>query len=384
MIFTLEALQAGKGDSLILHYGKPDSPRFIVIDGGPAGIYDGFLRPRLEKLHKKWKRDDDKLHLDMLMVSHIDDDHINGVIEWMKEIEAGREVPCNISTLWYNSFDGVLGNAANELKSRVASAADATLEEAGESHGMTRMAAAVIASVKQGRILRERADALGIPLNGGFKGLVMADDSGKATITRGSGLKLHVIGPSLARLRALQEDWDKHVRANPDPVVAASFADRSVANLSSIVVVAELQGQRMLLTGDARGDDILKGLEAGGFLDANGAAHFSVLKMPHHGSNRNMTKGWLEKITADHYVISANGEHGNPDVDTITWICEARGDDRYAIHMTNEEMVDPKDGRDIGKLVKKELKALPGAGRKVVFRDAGASIRVDLLDRVDY
>ena len=116
MIFSLEALQARKGDSLILHYGDPSSPNFIVIDGGPDGVYASSLRPRLAQLHRKWKNeDDDKLHLEMVMISHIDDDHINGILDWMMEIERDRAVSCNIATLWYNSFDAVLQNAAQVL-----------------------------------------------------------------------------------------------------------------------------------------------------------------------------------------------------------------------------------------------------------------------------
>ena len=33
-LFTLEAVRAKHGDSLILHYGPEDAPRFILIDGG--------------------------------------------------------------------------------------------------------------------------------------------------------------------------------------------------------------------------------------------------------------------------------------------------------------------------------------------------------------
>ena len=35
--------------------------------------------------------------------------------------------------------------------------------------------------------------------------------------------------------------------------------------------------------------------------------HVDVLKMPHHGSDRNMDRAFLERITADHYVFSGNG-----------------------------------------------------------------------------
>jgi hypothetical protein len=374
MIFSLEALEAGKGDSLVLHWGQPQAPRFIVIDGGPSGVYNRSLRPRLQQLADRWKdEDDEKLHLDMMMVSHIDDDHIQGILDWMVEIEDGSAVPCNFATLWYNSFDAVLGNAAQELRSKVKAS---SLEEP--------VARVVAASVAQGRELRERADAMGVVLNGGFDGLVMASQTGKTTVTRGA-LKLHVIGPSLDRLKALQVEWDKHVKAHPDPVVTAAFVDRSVPNLSSIVVIAELDGKRMLLTGDARGDDILDGLKAGGFLDASGKVHFDLIKMPHHGSSRNMTQKWLEDVTADHYVISANGEHGNPDTDTMTWLCKARGDAKYTIHLTNEVMVDPKDGRQVSQLMKQAFAKNPGTGRQVVYRgEAKLSVIADVMDPVTY
>jgi hypothetical protein len=109
MIFTLEALQAEQGDSLILHYGSSEQPRFAVIDGGPPGVYEATLKPRLEELHARWKDadKDKKLRLELLMVSHIDDDHISGIIDWVKAMQSGESVPCKIRTYWYNSFPRV-------------------------------------------------------------------------------------------------------------------------------------------------------------------------------------------------------------------------------------------------------------------------------------
>jgi beta-lactamase superfamily II metal-dependent hydrolase len=43
----------------------------------------------------------------------------------------------------------------------------------------------------------------------------------------------------------------------------------------------------------------------------------------HHGSNRNHTATFFKKVTADTYVISANGKYDNPDYDTLKWIVEA-------------------------------------------------------------
>jgi hypothetical protein len=381
MIFTLEALQANKGDALILHYGTAGKPRFVVIDGGPSGVYSASLRPRLKQLHKKWKGDgDNKLSLEMVMVSHIDDDHIEGIIDWVREIEKDKAVPCRWKHFWYNSFDDVLGNSAEELRGRAASL-DLT-PPATVMPPLFDQAMAVIASIRQGRELRTRVDALDIPINTGFDNLIMQEAGASAPVELGE-LKLYVIGPMEDRLEALQRKWDQHVRANPDPVVLAAFLDESIPNLSSIVVVAEFDGKRMLLTGDARGDDILEGLKAAEFLNRRGAAHFDLIKIPHHGSNRNVSPEWLQRITADHYVISANGEHKNPDADVIRWICAARKSKPYTIYMTNEEMV--VGDEDVGKAVRDALAAFPDPKRRVIFRKPAAlSVKAELRDEITY
>ena len=50
MLFTLEAMDARKGDALLLHFGTIAKPNLIVIDGGPSGVYRKVLKPRLEEL----------------------------------------------------------------------------------------------------------------------------------------------------------------------------------------------------------------------------------------------------------------------------------------------------------------------------------------------
>src|SRR5688500_1808031 len=118
MLFTLEALHAKHGDSLLLHYGKPNAPKLIVIDGGPAGIYKASLRPRLEALKEK-RSPDGPLTIRMVMVSHLDDDHINGVLAFLDDLverqENNEELPYNILTLWHNTFEDIIGNEGDEL-----------------------------------------------------------------------------------------------------------------------------------------------------------------------------------------------------------------------------------------------------------------------------
>ena len=111
MPFSLEALEAKKGDALLLHYGKDADPKLIVIDGGPAGVYAGSLKPRLDEI-KKERSPHDPLAIRLVMVSHIDDDHINGILQMVKKLadlkEQNKPLPYDITTLWHNSFDDLL------------------------------------------------------------------------------------------------------------------------------------------------------------------------------------------------------------------------------------------------------------------------------------
>jgi beta-lactamase superfamily II metal-dependent hydrolase len=153
--------------------------------------------------------------------------------------------------------------------------------------------------------------------------------------------------------------------------LAAAFLDESVFNLSSLVVLAEAGGKRMLLTGDARGDHVLKGLTGAGLLKT-GTIHVDLLKLPHHGSDRNVETDFFRQITADHYVVSANGKFGNPEVSTLQMISAARGKDKYTVHLTNRE-----------KRLEKFFASEKSKGKKydVVFRDEEElSLWVDLGD----
>jgi beta-lactamase superfamily II metal-dependent hydrolase len=106
-----------------------------------------------------------------------------------------------------------------------------------------------------------------------------------------------------------------------------------VLNLASIVLVVTRGRRRMLLTGDARGDHILRGLQDAGVL-TGATAHFDVLKIPHHGSDRNVTVDFFRRLPADHYIVSGNGKHGNPESETLRMLAEARGAAPYTVHFT--------------------------------------------------
>ncbi len=381
MPFALEALEAKKGDSLLLHYGRDSDPKLIVIDGGPGGVYARSLKPRLDQI-KQQRSPDEPLPIRMVMVSHIDDDHINGVLQMIGKLADLREqhkpLPYDIATLWNNRFDDLLGNEADEMVASLKTAARAAAtSNFSASLPVRRETALVLASVNQGRQLRDAASRLGIGINEGFANLVMVPAGQKSRkFDAGDGLRLTVIGPDEERVKALQEEWDRQIDKSGVAQVA-EFADQSVFNLSSITVLATFKKKTMLLTGDARGDIVLAGLRRAKLLK-NGKLHVDLLKMPHHGSDNNVDTGFFRSITADHYVVSGDGEHGNPEVSTFQMISDARGQDEFTIHLTHGRLPEDPHPNKLLDFFRKEKKA--GKQYKTAIREPGAlGIAVDLL-----
>jgi len=387
MIFTLEALQARHGDSLLLYYGSLDAPKLVVIDGGPNSR---IIRPRLDEMRAALDDPDSGLPIRLLMVSHIDDDHIRGVLDLTKHIREASEnqepLPYRIQTLWHNSFDDIVGNGANSLfEASVASVGAASLTgDIRDSARMSRDAAMVMASVRQGRTLRDDARVIGLEINEPGGGLVTAGSA--AVVELGDGLAFQVVGPARSRLEELQKDWDHkltelNLATDAGRAEAAAYVDKSVYNLASIVVLVNAENKTMLLTGDARGDDILAGLGEAELLDANGHLHVDILKVPHHGSDRNVETDFFRRITADHYIFSGDGKHGNPEPATFEMLFTARDHDPYRIHLTYavDDFIDDYPKAELKQMIEAEQ----ASGKPIEIRAPVAgnkSLMVNLAD----
>jgi hypothetical protein len=398
MRFSLDVLRAHKGDCLMLHYGPADQPRLMLIDGGPADVYKPELRPRLERVRasRTQLEDADPLPIDVVMVSHVDDDHIKGIIELTEE-QRGKspDLPLDVSTLWHNSFDDLLTTKPTELVAGFGAAsitpAAADGEEsfdsgsvlAGIGEKMLRndidienedmhQTVEVLASIPQGRTLRDNAKELGWKPNRQFKGKLILATAASQPVTLDGGLTVTVAGPMQPELLALQEEHDKWLakqkakKKTAPGAETAAFVDESIPNLSSIVVFAEIAGKSMLLTGDARGDKILEGLELAKVLPAGATRHVDLLKVPHHGSDNNMETIFFKRLPADHYVFSGDGKHGNPERTTLQMLLDARGADAdYKIHLTYPlDVIDKAREEDWKKEQGKEKKRGKGTVRE--------------------
>jgi hypothetical protein len=365
-----EFLPAFKGDCFLIHGGSEAEPALILVDGGPGGTYQDHLRPRLMALRDERGLDDGQpLVVDLAIVSHVDDDHINGIVAMLREMReramAGDQPLFEIRGLWHNSFDEIIGNdeVAAEAAQFGAASFGPAIEEADEPESFD--AGLILQSVSQGHELRELAlsSELQIPLNDGNGGLIRTSP-GAVTTQAVGGITLTVIGPrtaELAELQAAHDAWLEEQKAKGKPVTPGSMlqslSDDSVANLSSIVLLAERDGKKALLTGDARSDFVLKGLEEAGLVSPGGGLEVDLLKMPHHGSDRNVDDDFLTRVTAPAYLFTGNGEHGNPERETFRMLAEARPGAEMALFLTyTMAEIDPERKKVHDKERNKELK----------------------------
>lgn len=326
-MFKFHVVQAEFGDCLLLEYGT-DSSRFTLIDGGPPNNFATNLEPVLKQLAKQ------KAPLDLTVLSHVDNDHICGLVDYFAQLQADPAGLPKPKELWHNSFGKAI-DPDNAIAPRMMA-----MMTASRTAAMPFATNAVL-GISEGNALRTKAVQLGVPLNKSFgDGSLITVDRAKQPVKLGN-LTLQIVAPTQKNLDRLHKDWlawiEKHEDEASGDIQVMANSDRSVPNLSSIAILAEAHGKTILLTGDGRSDHLLDGLEEAGKLDGDGHLHVDILKLAHHGSERDVTKDFFTKVTADTYVASANGRDGNPDLPTLQWIAEAAKESKrsYQLVVTN-------------------------------------------------
>ena len=96
----IKLLTAFNGDSILISFLENEIPRNILIDGGIGDTYKttsnvkGDLHVVIEKIRQ------DKQFIDLLILTHFDDDHIGGILRWLNK---DKEAASLIKKVWFNS-----------------------------------------------------------------------------------------------------------------------------------------------------------------------------------------------------------------------------------------------------------------------------------------
>ena len=322
-MIKLHVVQAEYGDSLILESAVGTNLTTVLIDGGPYQTFEKHLKPTLQKLPIKGK-------LDLVVLSHIDNDHIIGLCDLLEEIKTKREEGTKelvkISKLWHNSFNDLLqtDEYPNKfLKNSFLTMNDRSTEEQKKVESF--VTSIIMKGFQQARDLSLLARSLKIPINPEYDKLVLVENVPK--IIKLKNMTFCILGPTKKNLEKLREEWknwlDKKKLNENLEFDLLQILDKSIPNLSSIMFLVEGKNRKILFTGDGSGDDIIEVLTRNTILDKQGKFHVDILKVPHHGSDRNVSREFFNTINADYYVISANGRDDNPSIDTLKWIIES-------------------------------------------------------------
>jgi beta-lactamase superfamily II metal-dependent hydrolase len=402
--FGLDALDARKGDALVLRWGNKVGDHVALIDGGPDTVYRTSIVPHLEALAgTDHLGKPNPIVVDLVVVSHVDDDHIQGIIDLANAIDRAKQQakppPMQVDEVWHNTFEDMafLADFADEpelvhaIKDAAASpqslASAAAVPRADPTVGDIT---AGVQNVSQGRALDRILHTAKLPRNDRFAARGGFARDGKPVKLH--GLTVKVLAPNTALLDLLKGEWRKELkkilkkeadkRKAGISALAAAFDDPSVPNQSSIVMHVTFGGKTMLLTGDARGDHLLDAVRPRAGAKPK-PMHVDLLKVPHHGSDHSNGTELFETITAEHYVISGNGEHGNPHPIALKALFDTQVGRPITVHLTNHPPVGAKTA-DHKKKAKAAQKVLDEAAKRpnvtVVYReDDATAVAVDLL-----
>jgi len=332
-MFKLHIIQATCGDCLILEYGT-SKLKFVLIDGGVPATYK-YLKPVLQVL--KTNRAD----LQALVLTHVDDDHVGGLLKLTDELKRQQKkkqpltVDLKRKALWFNSFSAAIDIPDKEMARQTVSKGLSGIPDA------IPYAEMVAKSIAQGDTFTQDSMVLDMSWNPGLTGPLVTADAAPRPLASLDNLTFIVVGPLQENLDALRREWIKWLKGKAKLSVGKGMTKKAVSrelddsakNLSSIMLYAKADGKTMLLTGDGRSDHLVAGLkQVGLFRDDGKPLHVDLLKLPHHGSIRNITtRGFFYIVTADTYVISADGKYDNPDETTLKWLVEAVKDQRRQV-----------------------------------------------------
>lgn len=330
----IELLPALNGDCILVEYIPI---HFILIDGGYVDTYHNHLLPRLREIAAQAGV------IDLIVVTHIDGDHISGIIKFLEE----DELPIEVKSIWYNGYRHVQSIV------KVSDVPETFVHKNICKDGNTECKPI---SAKQGCTLSALITRRGLtwnePTNGGVIKAPMTITFGDTAVhilspreddidNLGDFWRKRLIIDGLLRKEHSEEYWDdafefclskdkpgfrfheqKVSRSyNLEKIKEAPYeADDSATNGSSIAFVLETGGQRILFLGDAHAETVEQSLIAL-YGEKKTPIKFDAVKLSHHGSYNNNSPKLLSMIACDKWLISTNGDNYNhPDISTLAHI----------------------------------------------------------------
>ncbi len=296
-MLTLEMLPADYGDCLWIEYG-PERYK-ILIDGGTPGTYPALKR-KIEALPPEER------HFELFVISHIDSDHIGGCVKLLESPPEG----ISFGDVWFNGHRHLV-----------------EVDELG-----VRQAEELTASLVNGDY----------PWNTAYEGHAVLQHPEPFYLA--GDLQLTVLSPGRPQLDKLRPVWQRELdklRAkiseetpeeieedelgddlDIDSLAGGTFReDRAEPNGSSIALLLEYEGRRILLAADSHPGVLAKSIEELLTLREEPVLEVDAFKLSHHGSRGNTSRRLIEMVSCPRYLISSSGKRfKHPSRETIARI----------------------------------------------------------------
>lgn len=260
-VMQIEILQSGTGDCIWISHNQKN----IVIDGGKSS----------SAIIERYGKMPQGENIDLLVVTHIDSDHIAGVIALVEDLKKKNEIS-RLKQVWFNFPKKEESDEYSVPEGNTLSTSLCKIEGLKWNNNTSEM--------------------IGHPVNVG-------------------DIKMHVLAPDYDaaneykpkapdELGEENADWDVDLKTLIENVDDDNLDDGG-PNSQSIVILIECDGKRALLPGDCTPFELLKAIRA--YNSVNGTPlQLELMKLPHHGSVRNITKDIMAEIDCSNFVISTN------------------------------------------------------------------------------
>jgi len=352
-LINIKFFPANNGDCILIKV----SDILILIDGGYINTYNEYLKPELEKLSSEG------FSISHLIVSHIDGDHISGIIKLLLENENDQIIP--IKNIWHNSHRH-LQDFEHPFKHNIENTSGNDLhpipvksylkEVIGEIHNI---------SAEQGSSLGGLILGGQYNWNAEFNHKAVSVDNNDI-IQINSEMTIRLLSPDNNKLKILKKFWERELYIkgyatsqninNYDDAFEFLIAqekerkikiaknvskgtfdfeglakqefdeDNSASNGSSISFVLEYANKKLLFLADSHPSLIVESLKKH-YINEVFPMKFDLIKLSHHGSILNTSKELLDLIDSENYIISTDGSIFNhPNIETIARIIVRKND----------------------------------------------------------
>ena len=290
MVIKFNFFQALAGDSILISTDNTN----ILIDGGFGITYEEQIKPKLNRIENV---------LDLVVLTHIDEDHICGLIEMIKN---DRKNTAKIQKLWFNSIKSIRVHKNRNVS----------------------------VSYGQGLTFDDLLKEYDVPVN---NEIFLTDSYNQKKYTINQEIELQLLSPYSSDLIILEEKEPKNqnpteCRKNKVTQVSTKLGgDKRPPNKSSIAFILKYDTKKILFLADANIDVINKSLMNLGYSEDN-KLNVEFVKLSHHGSKENINEDFLKMINTDKFIILTDGKNkcnGHPSKEIFPLIIEhhAKGKD---------------------------------------------------------